>query len=169
MSANDAAARVTQQEIEKPLDIKTETTTTTSERTPFLVSDILTTSTEIGHHPMAAAANGFEAGAESATVAETEEAMAANNAEGNAGYAGAGSPNGGEDGGGELGANHSLTHSRCFDDFGALRSPSIPATSLSSRVRVSRTGFLLVVVLVAGGGEILPIFQKNLNAEEITI
>ena len=112
MSANDAAARVTQQEIEKPLDIKTETTTTT-ERTPFLVSDILTTSTEIGHPPMAAAAaNGFEAGAESATVAETEEAMAANNAEGNAGYAGAGSPNGGEDGGGggELGATHSLIH-----------------------------------------------------------
>ena len=82
MSANDAAARVTQQEIEKPLDIKTETTTTTSERTPFLVSDILTTSTEIGHPPMAAAAaNGFEAGAESATVAETEEAMAAKSSE----------------------------------------------------------------------------------------
>ena len=114
MSANDAA-RVTQTEFENKLvvDIKTEAAVAT-ERTPFLVSDILTsTAEEEGSGiPMAstAAANGFEAApAAEATsgVAEPEEAMAASGgAERNAGYAAAaGSPGAGEDGGGgELGA-----------------------------------------------------------------
>ena len=115
MSANDAA-RVTQTEFENKLvvDIKTEAVSAT-ERTPFLVSDILTsTAEEEGSGiPMAsatAAANGFEAApAAEATsgVAEPEDAMAASGgAERNAGYAAAaGSPGAGEDGGGgELGA-----------------------------------------------------------------
>ena len=117
MSANDAA-RVTQTEFENKLvvDIKTEAAASATERTPFLVSDILTsTAEEEGSGiPMAsatAAANGFEAApaAEAASgVAEPEEAMAASGgAERNAGYAAAavGSPGAGEDGGGgELGA-----------------------------------------------------------------
>ena len=116
MSANDAA-RVTQTEFENKLvvDIKTEAAVSATERTPFLVSDILTsTAEEEGSGiPMAAAtaaANGFEAApAAEATsgVAETEEAMApSGGAERNAGYAAAaGSPGAGEDGGGgELGA-----------------------------------------------------------------
>ena len=116
MSANDAA-RVTQTEFESKLvvDIKTEAATSATERTPFLVSDILTsTAEEEGSGiPMAAAAaaNGFEAAraAEVASgVAEPEDAMATSGgAERNAGYAAAaaGSPGAGEDGGGgELGA-----------------------------------------------------------------
>ena len=116
MSANDAA-RVTQTEFESKLvvDIKTEAATSATERTPFLVSDILTSTAEeegsgIPMTSATAAANGFEAApAAEATsgVAEPEEAMAASGgAERNAGYAAAaGSPGAGEDGGGgELGA-----------------------------------------------------------------
>ena len=114
MSANDAA-RVTQTEFENKLvvDIKTEAAASATERTPFLVSDILTSTAEeegSGIPMAAAAANGFEAApAAEATsgVAEPEEAMAASGgAERNAGYAAAaGSPGAGEDGGGgELGA-----------------------------------------------------------------
>ena len=115
MSANDAA-RVTQTEFENKLvvDIKTEAVSAT-ERTPFLVSDILTSTAEEEGSGIAmastAAANGFEAApaAEAASgVTEPEEAMAASgDAERNAGYAAAsaGSPGAGEDGGGgELGA-----------------------------------------------------------------
>ena len=115
MSANDAA-RVTQTEFENKLvvDIKTEAAASATERTPFLVSDILTSTAEEEGSGIAmasaAAANGFEAApaAEAASgVAEPEEAMAASGgAERNAGYAAAGgSPGAGEDGGGgELGA-----------------------------------------------------------------
>ena len=115
MSANDAA-RVTQTEFENKLvvDIKTEAAASATERTPFLVSDILTSTAEEEGSGIAmastAAANGFEAApATEATsgVAEPEEAMAASGgAERNAGYAAAaGSPGAGEDGGGgELGA-----------------------------------------------------------------
>ena len=117
MSANDAA-RVTQTEFENKLvvDIKTEAAASATERTPFLVSDILTSAAEEEGSGIAmasaAAANGFEAApAAEATsgvaAAEPEEAMAASGgAERNAGYAAAaGSPGAGEDGGGgELGA-----------------------------------------------------------------
>ena len=110
MSANDAA-RVAQHEFESRavVDIKTEAASA-AERTPFRVSDILT-STEEDHSMAAAAAasNGFEAAGSAAAsnVAESEEAMtapsAAGSAAGNAsGYAAVASPNGGDDG--ELGA-----------------------------------------------------------------
>ena len=109
MSANDAA-RVAQHEFESraAAGIKTEAASA-AERTPFRVSDILTSTEEDHSMAAAAASNGFEAAGSAAAsnVAESEEAMTATRAAGSAagnasGYAAVASPNGGDDG--ELGA-----------------------------------------------------------------